>query len=60
MLYYVRLQYGIHVEATSESEAFGKACRALSEHPGSHIASVRQAAEPKKRMPLWKRFLTGQ
>jgi hypothetical protein len=60
MLYFVRLQYGIHLEANSESEAFGKACRALREHPGSHIASVRQAAAPKRRMPLWKRILTGQ
>jgi hypothetical protein len=60
MLYHVRLQYGIHVDAANSTEAFQKACRALRENPGSHIASVRQPDAPKGKPSFLKRLVTGQ
>lgn len=60
MLYQVRLQYSIHVDATDTSQAFRLACQALRDNPGSHIASVRQPDAPKKQTALWKRVVTGQ
>ena len=60
MLYQIRLQYGFHVEASSNSEAFGKACRALRENPGSHIATVRQADAPRNKRSLLRRIVTGE
>jgi hypothetical protein len=60
MLYTVRLQYAVHVEAETASEAFTKACKALREQPGSHIASVRQASAPKGKPSLLRRLVTGE
>ncbi|WP_145374856.1 hypothetical protein [Symmachiella dynata] len=60
MLYHVRLQFGIHVDASSNTDAFNKACRALREHPGSYIARVEQAGTPKGKPGLLKRIVTGQ
>lgn len=60
MLYHVKLQYGFHVEAATNAEAFNQACRALRENPGSHIADIRQPGSPKQDRPLWKRLVTGR
>jgi hypothetical protein len=60
VLYKVRLQFCLHVEAGSKSEAFTKASRILQTNPGSAIASVEQADAPKGNPPLWKRLLTGK
>ncbi len=60
MLYHVRLQYGIHVDASSKSEAFKLACRALRENPGSHISAVKQPDEPKGSRSVFKRIITGK
>lgn len=60
MLYYVRLQYGFHVDARDKSEAFAKASRALRENPGSHIASIRQPDAPRGSASLLKRIVTGK
>jgi hypothetical protein len=60
MLYQVRLQYGFHVDAADTSEAFAKACHALRENPGSHIAAIRQPDAPKGNPGILKRLLTGQ
>ncbi len=64
MLYHVRLQYGIHVDAANKTEAFQKACRAMRDNPGSHIASVQQPDAPRsgrKGPPgLVNRLITGK
>ncbi len=60
MLYHVRLQYGIHVDASSKTEAFQKACRALRENPGSHISAVKQPDEPKGKPGIIKRLIIGK
>jgi len=60
MLYQVRLQYSIHVEARNNSEAFEKACRALRDNPGSHVARVEQAGTPKGKPGVFKRIVTGK
>ena len=58
-LYQVRLQYAVHVSATSKREAFDKVCRALRDNPGSHIAKVDQADTPKGNPSLMKRIIKG-
>ena len=60
MLYRVRLQYSLHVDARTKSEAFSIASRMLKENPGSAIAQIEQADTPKGNPPLWKRVLTGK
>lgn len=60
MLYHVKLQYGFHVEASTNAEAFNKACSALRDNPGSHIADIRQPDAPKGERPVWKRLVTGR
>jgi hypothetical protein len=61
MLYQVRLQYSIHVEARNNSEAFEKSCRALRDNPGSHIASIGQPMAVNRKKPgVFKRIITGQ
>lgn len=60
MLYFVRLHYGIHISAANKAEAFEKACRALRDNPGSHIAKIQQPDEPRGRPSLLKRLITGQ
>lgn len=60
MLYQVRLQYSIHVDATDNAQAFRMACKAMRDNPGSHIAKVAQAAAPKRKTSLVKRLITGQ
>ena len=60
MLYRVRLQYSLHVEAADKSDAFAKAARMLHENPGSAIAMIEQADAPKGNPPLWKRVLSGK
>jgi hypothetical protein len=59
MLYQIRLQYGFHVDAYDKTEAFRKACQALRDNPGSHIASVQQPDAPKGNRSLLKRLVTG-
>ena len=60
MLYRVRLQYCLHIEASSKSEAFYKASQALKTNPGAAIAQIEQADAPKGNPSLWKRILTGK
>lgn len=60
MLYQVRLQYAIHVEAADKRDAFNKACCALRDNPGSHISQVKQPDEPKSGTTLLKRLVKGQ
>ncbi|MCA9028269.1 MAG: hypothetical protein KDA86_23865 [Planctomycetaceae bacterium] len=60
MLFQVRLQYAIHVDASDKSQAYRLACKALREQPGSHIARVEQAGSPKGNPSLIKRIMTGQ
>jgi hypothetical protein len=60
MLYRVRLQYALHVDATNKSDAFARATRMLKENPGAAIAQIEQADAPKGNPPLWKRVLTGK
>jgi hypothetical protein len=60
MLYRVRLQYCLHIEAVSKSDAFHKASQTLKANPGAAIAQIEQADAPKGNPPLWKRILTGK
>lgn len=60
MLFRIRLAYSVHVDASDSAEAFRKACKALQEQPGSHIASVEQAATPKEKGSLLRRIVTGR
>lgn len=60
MLYRVRLQYALHIESTSKSDAFAKAARMLKENPGSAIAQIEQADAPKGNPSLLKRIITGK
>ncbi len=60
MLYRVRLQYALHVEATDKSGAFSRATQMLKENPGAAIARIEQADAPEGNPPLWKRVLTGK
>ena len=60
MLYHVRLQYGIHVDASSKSEAFKIACRDLRVNPGSLISAVKQPDESKGKTGIIKRLITGK
>ena len=59
-LYHVRLQYGFHVDASDKAEAFAKACRAIRENPGSHIARIEQPDAPKGKRSFVKRLVTGE
>lgn len=58
-LYHVRLQYAVHVTASSKQEAYEKVCQALRTNPGSHIAKVEQADTPKGNPSLLKRIIKG-
>ncbi|MCA8999025.1 MAG: hypothetical protein KDA80_18640 [Planctomycetaceae bacterium] len=60
MLYQVRLQYAIHVDADNKSDAFRKACEALRNNPGSHIASIQQPDAPRGNPSFMKRLITGK
>ena len=60
MLYRIRYQYCMNVQANSKSEAFGKAVRLIREHPEITINSVEQADKPKGNPSLIKRIITGQ
>ena len=53
MLYQVRFQYGIYVDARDSTEAFQMACRALRENLGSHIASVPSAGRSEGAILLF-------
>lgn len=59
-LYQVRLQYSVHVTAFTKREAFEKACNALKQNPGAHIAKVTQADAPKGNPSLLKRIIKGE
>ncbi len=60
MLYRVKLQYNVFVEAASSRDAFRQVCRALRDNPGSHIAGVENVDAPKGNPSLLKRLITGQ
>lgn len=60
MLYRVRLQYGLLVDAANRDEAYAKALRRLRENPETAIAEVQAAQTAKKHRPLWKQLLTGR
>ncbi|MEO2032569.1 MAG: hypothetical protein ABGZ35_10840 [Planctomycetaceae bacterium] len=60
MEYRVRLQYAVHVEARDGNEAFTKACKAISEQPGSHIARIERAEQTTGKRSIVKRIITGK
>ena len=60
MIYHVRLQYGIYVDATDKTQAYRMACKALRENPGSHIASIKQPDAPRGDRSLLWRLLRGR
>lgn len=59
MLYSVRLQWCLKIEATSEVEAYRKVCSRIKEEPGIVISSVYAGDWEDRKRPLWQKLLFG-
>jgi hypothetical protein len=57
-LYLCRLQYGFRILASSQEEAYQKACKIIRDNPEAALAGVEIATMFKKR-GLLRTFLLG-
>ena len=60
MLYRVRLQYAILIEARNSEEAFAKGCKTIQDNPGSHIARIERADQTTGKRSIVKRIISGK
>lgn len=55
MIYHVRFQYGMNVEASTSAEAYRKSKTLIKENPDVALRGV----ESREHRPLWKMLLFG-
>ena len=60
MLYTVRFQFAVVVEADNASDAYAKAKKKIKDDPGMAISAVIPGGNTPKVRPLWVRLLTGK
>lgn len=60
MLYQVRLQYALHIDATDKSSAYRQAVELLQKDPRAAIAKIEQADAPAKKRSLVGRVWHGE